>query len=244
MDRIEAIVLAAGMSTRIAEIFDGQPKPMLPIAGEPVLVRNLRWLRSQGIARVHINLHHAPEAIRRVIGSGAAMDLAVNYVYEPELLGTAGAVANIAAAWTDTFAVAYGDNLLSASLSLMLEEHVRHGAPITIGVFDRRIHPHTGVAGGAVEIDCGGRVAEFREGSVPDNIPFVNAGLYLIEPALVGQIPRGAYYDFAHDLFPRMLARGMPIHAYLIDGYCLGLDTPQSYRRALEIVGKREIRLN
>jgi mannose-1-phosphate guanylyltransferase len=239
-----AIVLAAGRGTRIAEISGATPKPMLPIAGQPVLLRNLRWLREQGIERVWINLHHAPDAIRAVIADGRAIGLDLNYVYEPTLLGTAATVANIAGEWASTFAVVYGDNLISASLGPMMETHLRSGAPVTIGIFDRRIAPNTGIAGGTVAVDRRGRVIEFREGIAGGTTDFVNAGLYLADPAIVEHIRHGRCRDFATELFPQMLARRIPIHSHPIDGYCMGIDTPQSYRRLLEIVSNKEIALH
>lgn len=241
MDPVDAIVLAAGKSTRIAKVLGGRPKPTLPIQGDPVIVRNLRWLRSQGISNAWINLHHVPEAIRVAVGNGDSLGLAVNYVYEQRLMGTAGTVAGIAAAWNRTFVVVYGDNLLSASLAPMLQTHRCGRAPITIGIFDRQLHPHTGIAGGSVEFDRAGRVTRFLERSARAQTPFVNAGLYLIEPELVTMLPRGKFCDFGIDVFPELLGRGTAIQAHTIDGYCLGLDTPQSYRRALEIVKNREI---
>jgi mannose-1-phosphate guanylyltransferase len=239
-----AIVLAAGRGTRIAEISGATPKPMLPVAGEPVLVRNLRWLRDEGTRRVWINLHHAPEAVRTGIADAGAIGLEVNYIFEPRLLGTAATVANIAGEWAGTFAVVYGDNLISASLERMMETHLRSGAPVTIGMFNRRITPNTGIAGGTMLVDHRGRVVEFREGSAGGIADFVNAGLYLADPEIVQHIRQGQCRDFGTELFPRMLARRIPIQSHLIDGYCMGIDTPQSYRRLLEIVSNKEIALH
>jgi NDP-sugar pyrophosphorylase family protein len=241
---LKALVLAAGKSTRIAPVAAGRPKPLLPIAGESILGRNLRWLAAQGIRDVWINLHFEPEEIRSAVGSGSHYGLVVRYVYEPEILGTAGAVRNLADEWDRTFLVIYGDNLLSFDLQQFLDSHREQKPCVSVALFDRARHPHTGIAGGRVSLAPDGQVHEFSEGGLGHDSTLVNAGAYLVEPEVVKEIPPGRAYDFGRDLFPRLLAQGRPICGYLIDGYCLGLDTPDSYQRAVELVESGEVRLS
>jgi NDP-sugar pyrophosphorylase family protein len=241
---LQAVVLAAGKSTRIASVAGGRPKPLLEIDGEAVLVRNLRWLAECGIEQTWINLHYRPEAIQERVGDGGKLGLRVHYSYEPEILGTAGGVRQIASGWNETFLVLYGDSLIRADLSGMRRVHGDSGAPITIGLFDRSRHPHTGIAGGTVTLNSGGNVVGFNEGGDAGLSSLVSAGLYLVEPEILLRIPAASFYDFGRQLFPQLLAAGVPIRGHLIDGYCLGIDTPQAYRRALELIheGTVEIR--
>ena len=85
----QALVLAAGLGSRIRPLAGDLPKPLMPFGGEPILVGNLRWLSGSGVTDVWINLHYGAEAIRQTIGDGAALGLTVRYVFEPTLLGTA-----------------------------------------------------------------------------------------------------------------------------------------------------------
>ncbi|HLH77208.1 MAG TPA: nucleotidyltransferase family protein [Candidatus Binataceae bacterium] len=232
---MKTIVLAAGKSSRIAAVAGDLPKPLLSLAGEPILARNLRWLASQGIEQVWINLHYKPDKIRQVIGNELA-GVRINYVQESTILGTAGAVRNIAGHWDDVVLVIYGDNLVAIDLAAMCYEHRRRQAAVSVAVFDRNRHPHTGIAGGRVKIDADRRIVEFVEGADDELSSLVNAGVYLIVPAVVAQIPPAQFFDFAKDLFPRLLAEQQPLYAHLIDGYCLGIDTPESYRRAVALV--------
>ena len=87
----KALVLAAGMGSRLREVSGDLPKPLTPFAGGPILTHNLRWLSQSGVCEVFINLHYRGELIRQAIGEGTAQGLRVRYVHEPELLGTAGA---------------------------------------------------------------------------------------------------------------------------------------------------------
>jgi len=239
----KAVVLAAGKSTRISPIVGAIPKPLIEIDGEAILVRNLRCLAANGIEQVWINLHYRPEAIRELIGDGSRLGMQVNYSYEPEILGTAGGVRRIASQWQETFLVVYGDSLLQANLALLEQAHCQSGAPITIGLFDRTRHPHTGIAGGIVAVAGGDRVARFAEGAAAGTSTLVNAGLYLIEPEIMHRIPPARFFDFARDLFPQLLESAVPINGHIIDGYCLGIDTPEAYRQALRLIDEGTVKL-
>src|SRR5881296_608456 len=151
VEGMKAVVLAAGKSTRITPVSGGLPKPLIRIAGETILGRNLVWLASEGIRDIWINLHYRPEEIREAIGDGSRFGVSVRYVHEPELLGTAGAVRNLAAEWKDTILVVYGDSLVRLDLGAMFRTHRAHAPVATVALFDRRKHSHTAIAGGLVE---------------------------------------------------------------------------------------------
>jgi len=239
----KAVVLAAGKSTRIAPLAQGLPKPLIEINGEPILARNLKWLAKSGIEEAWINLHYRAELIRDRIRDGCQLGLRVHYSDEREILGTAGGTRQIASKWTETFLVLYGDSLVRADLDLMHQVHSASRAHVTIGIFNRLQHPHTGLAGGSVIIDSDGYVVSFNEGTGPGSSSLVNAGLYLIEPDVISEIPAGSFCDFGRDLFPQLLASGVPINSHLIDGYCLGIDTPEAYRCAVRLIKQGSVRL-
>jgi NDP-sugar pyrophosphorylase family protein len=238
-----AVVLAAGKSTRIATLAQGLPKPLIEINGEAILARNLKWLAQSGIQEAWINLHYRAELIQERIGDGSQLGLEVHYSHEREILGTAGGVRQIASEWKETFVVLYGDSLVRANLSLMRQEHRERGADLTIGLFSRMQHPHTGLAGGTLTIGLDGRVTSFNEGPGAESSSLVNAGLYLLEPQTIERIPPASFYDFGRDLFPHLLASRAPINSHLIDGYCLGIDTPEAYGRALRLIEEGSVRL-
>ncbi|NOX54120.1 MAG: nucleotidyltransferase family protein [Planctomycetes bacterium] len=240
---MRALLLAAGRSTRIASVTGGRPKPLLEIDGGTVLERNLRWLASSGIREIWINLHYRPEEIQRTIGDGGQYGVTVRYSFEPELLGTAGAVRKLQEVWNDTFFVVYGDNLVRFDLAGLLAAHRHQGALATIALFDRSRHVHTGIAGGRVKLNDDGRIVEFQEGAGDGYSTLVNAGVYALEPQVVSAIPSEGPSDFGRDVFPRLLQEKQELFGHLIDGYCLGLDTPESYQRAMNLIRKKEVDL-
>jgi mannose-1-phosphate guanylyltransferase len=236
-----ALVLAAGRSTRIQAAVDGRPKPLIEVGGQSVLERNLRQLAAAGVRTAWINLHYESEQIRAAIGDGHVFGLDVQYSYEPELLGTAGAAKNIERfIGVEPFFVVYGDNLVSVDLHDMTGKHRASRADATIAVFDRDRVPNTGLAGGRVAIDEGGYIVDFREGG--GTSPYVNAGVYVLEPSVLASIPAGRASDFGHDVFPSLLRSGRRLQAYSIDGYCLGIDTPDGLARARALLERLELR--
>ena len=232
---IPALVLAAGLGTRIRPVAGALPKPLIPFGGPPILVHNLRWLAASGVRTVWINLHYQAASITAAIGNGAALGLDIAYLFEPDLLGTAGAFGNLGDRASGTALVVYGDNLLRFDLAALLARHRATGAAATIALFDRARHTHTGIAGGRVDIDTDGRVLGFIEGGAPPppGAPdLVNAGVYAVEPEVRRLIPPGRAVDFGREVFPAMLHRGDELFGHVIEsgGYCLGLDTPESHR--------------
>ncbi|MGH7517730.1 MAG: nucleotidyltransferase family protein [Gemmatimonadales bacterium] len=231
------LVLAAGKSSRIAEVAGGAPKPLLPIAGKPVLGRNLEWLAEEGVTSVWINLHHRADAIREAIGDGRRFNVAVRYSEEPQILGTAGAWKRLEQHWSGTSLVVYGDNLLRFDLTRFQAAHRASGLLGTLALFDPARHLNTGIAGGHVELD-GPRVRRFVEGPRPSQggPHYVNAGVYLLEPQMRAAVGPG-FQDFGRDVFPALVATGQ-LAGYVLEpeGYCLGIDTPASLATARELV--------
>jgi len=138
------------------------------------------------------------------------------------------------------FVLVYGDNVFGFDLSKMINDHLEHQRMDstllgTIAVFDTQKNLHTGIAGGRVASDAQGRVTEFIEGN-PDAPGHVNAACYVLETAILNHIPPPPQpTDWARQTFPMLLKSGAHLRSYLIDGYCLGIDTPEAYQRAQEL---------
>lgn len=225
---MKALVLAAGKSTRIAARASGLPKPLIAVNGRPILLRTLEWLASHEISPIWINLHYQPESIRDAVKGLPYAELDIRFSHESELLGTAGAVKKLEAEWTAPFLVVYGDNLLGFDIADMVAAHRASGAALTMALFHWETDLHSQIAGGRVECDKTMRVADFTEGAVADGVvsPWVNAGVYVVEPGVLGEIPPAAFFDFGRDLFPALLQDGAALHGYPINSYCLAADTP------------------
>ena len=237
------MLLAAGMSTRIASVGEGIPKPLLPVQGEPILVRNVRWLAAAGVRDIWVNLHYRGDLIQAVLRDGSPWGVRVHYSEEPNILGTAGGVRKVLDFLPATFLVVYGDNLVCLDVSSLLALHRRERADVTIAVFDDTI-PNTGIAGGRVRLDERNAVTGFAEG-VPEleDARFVNAGVYVVQRDTLADLPAGRFLDWGRDVFPALLGRGARLIGYPIEGYCLGLDTPESYLRGMSLINSGQVTL-
>ena len=227
---MKALVLAAGMGTRLRPLTDSRPKPMLPVGGRPLLEHILCWLRRQGVEEIAVNLHYLPETITRHFQDGRQLGVRLTYSYEDPILGSAGAARRLRSFLVDTFLVVYGDLLLDVDLHPFLFFHRQTGGAVSIGL-KRTENPS---ANGMVEVDASGRVAGFIEKPLDGTYDgsLANAGVYVVEPGVFEWIPPGRFYDFGQHLFPALLQAGVPLHATVLRGYLLDIGNPEAYRQA------------
>jgi NDP-sugar pyrophosphorylase family protein len=240
---LSALVLAAGRSTRIAALSGGRPKPLLEVAGRPIVAWNLEWLARNGVRDVWINLHYRPEEIRSALGDGVEYGVRIRYSHEHVILGTAGAWRNLGDQWTGTSLVVYGDNLLRFDLGSLIQTHHAERSLATVALFDPAVHANTRIAGSRVALGTNRRITAFIEGGGEGLGRYVNAGVYLVEPELLQRVHPG-FQDFARDVFPGLLDDGqLAGHVIEPTGYCLGLDTPDSFRIAESLISTRQVAL-
>ena len=239
---MKALVLAAGKSTRIAVRASGLPKPLIAVNGTPIILRTLEWLVVHDISPIWINLHYKPDSIRDTVTGSQYADADIRFSHEREILGTAGAVKNLEAEWTEPFLLVYGDNLLGFDIAEMVASHRASESALTMALFHWETDLHSQIAGGRVECDEAMRVTDFTEGAVAGRVdsPWVNAGVYVVDPVVLGEIPSGVFFDFGRDLFPALLRKGSVLHGYPINSYCLAADTPDALDIAERQMRKRD----
>ena len=227
---MKAIVLAAGIGTRLQPLTKNVPKPMMSIGGRPLLEHILINLRDQGILEIIINLHHLPEVITDHFSDGRRMGLNIDYSFEPQILGTAGAVKNLEAALDSAFLVVYGDNYCRFDIQGFVDIHTRRQGLGVIGL-TKGTDP---TSGGIARIDKRCRVVRFLEKPATGQIfsPLINAGIYLLEPDILRFIPAMTFYDFGKDLFPNLLRRQQPFYGYAMNEDLRGINTIDEYREA------------
>jgi mannose-1-phosphate guanylyltransferase len=231
---MKAMLLAAGEGARLRPLTDKIPKPMLALGGRPILESNVKLLAAHGVRDIAINLHHQPQAITDHFGDGSAYGVRIRYSYEPELLGTAGAVKAMEHFFDDTFYVLYGDNLTDCDLGRLLALHRLNESRLTMALFHRENATASGIAQCAED----GRILKFvekpREGDVFS--PWVNAGALALEPAVLARIPREGPSDFGRDVVPALLAAQERVYGYKMTENLVWIDSPEDYRRAQQAV--------
>ena len=215
---MKAMVMAAGLGTRLRPLTDFLPKPMMPVANRPVLHHLLNLLHRHDVKEVGINLHAYPEMIQRYFGDGSSLDMSIHWSLETELLGTAGGVKKLESLWGDeTILVTSGDGLHDIDVTALLGHHRRTGALATLTVKPVGDPSSFGV----VILDRDTRVRGFQEKPRrgDERSDLANCGVYVIEPALLDRIPPGAVVDFGADIWPSLVAAGEPVYAYTTMAY-------------------------
>jgi NDP-sugar pyrophosphorylase family protein len=234
---MKAIVLAAGLGTRLRPLTDDKPKCLVPLAGRPLMDWILRWLYRYGVTECVINLHYLPDRVQEFVGNGSQYGLRIHYSYEPELLGTAGAVKKVAVFFDCPFFIIYSDNFSQWNLRKLVEVHEKNQAIATMAVHWREDVSQSGV----VELDRDNRIlrlVEKPEAGSGLNSHYVNAGFYYLDQKVLDYIPDGRLCDFAFDVFPKMLHAGEKIFAVRMEDPIIGIDTIEAYHQANDLAAK------
>jgi NDP-sugar pyrophosphorylase family protein len=228
----KAMLLAAGRGTRLRPMTETVSKCMIEIAGKPILEHNVARLRRFGVTDIVINLHYMPEAVMNHFGDGSRFGARIRYSHEPELLGTAGAVKNVAAFFDAPFFVWYGDNLSTCRLDRLREFHKAKGGIATIALHHRDDPTQSGIVG----LDGHDRITRFLEKPRADQVfsHWVSAGILALEPRALEAIAADGAVDFGRDVFPALLERGEAVHGYRMSGgeRLWWIDTLMDYERA------------
>jgi mannose-1-phosphate guanylyltransferase len=231
---MKAMILAAGEGVRLRPLTQRIPKCMVPCRGKPILEHTLEWLRQFGVTQVVVNLYHLPDVITDYFGDGSRWGMGITYSPEAELLGTAGAVRNVAWFFDGPFLVWYGDNLSRCNIDRLAAFHCSKGGAGTIALHHREDPTSSGIVG----LDDQDRITRFLEKPKAEQVfsHWVSAGIFVLEPEVLQDIPSQGAPDFGRDVFPSLLARGTPLYGYrLSEAEGLGwIDTPEDLRRMEE----------
>ena len=209
---MKAMVLAAGLGTRLKPITYEIPKPMVPVLDRPVMAHIVGMLERQGFDQLVANLHHYPDTIRDYFGDR------IEYRFEEELLGTAGGVRGVADFFgDDPVVVVSGDALTDTDLNSLLARHESAGGIATLTVkkvADTREY-------GVVIHDADGRIQGFQEKPDPAEAlsDLGNCGIYCFSPEIFDFFPDRPFADWAQDVFPALLESDVPFHVHEIDDY-------------------------
>jgi NDP-sugar pyrophosphorylase family protein len=238
---VKALILAAGLGTRLGMLTRDQPKPMLHLAGRPLLEHTIALLHAHGVRDVAINLHFYPDIIRAYFGDGSAFGVRLVYSEERLLLGTAGAAKRLQAFLNEPFYVMYGDVLTDIDLSELADWHCSVDADLTMALY--RVEDPT--RAGIVEVDGDGRVVRFVEKPRPAAVfsDLANSGILIVQPRVLDGLPTGAPLDFGQHVIPRLIRAGRPVYGRLASGYIVDIGSPERYVQAESDVAAGRVRL-
>jgi mannose-1-phosphate guanylyltransferase len=225
---MKAMVMAAGLGTRLRPLTYEVPKPMVPVANRPVIELILRSLAKGGATDVVCNLHWFPETIEDRLGDGSDLGLKLTYSREEKLLGTAGGVRNVRDFFGDEpFLVMAGDALTDIDFQALARAHEQNDGLATLAVKKVTDTQEYGV----VVTGSDGRVQGFQEKPDPAEAlsDQANCMIYALSPAIFDHFPDKPAPDFALDVFPALLEGDIPFYVHETDGYWNDVGSPPEY---------------
>jgi NDP-sugar pyrophosphorylase family protein len=232
LDRWPAMVLCAGLGTRLQPLSDVRAKPAVPIAGVPLIARILRWLRDAGVGRIVINLHHQAATITRIVGDGSPFGVSVRYSWETEVLGSAGGPARaLPLLEADRFLIVNGDMITDVDVRALAARHVDTNALVTMAVIDGR-PGYNGVLADDRGIVTGfGRQAGARH--------FI--GVQAVNASVFAGVSPDAKSETVHGIYPELIAsRPEAIRIFHAPAEYLDIGSPQDYLATAIAVAGRE----
>ncbi len=232
---MRAMILAAGLGTRLRPLTYVMPKPVAPVLNRPIVAWIAELLAEHGFEDVVTNLSYLPEQIREVLGDGSSFGLRISYSEEPEPLGTAGGVGKVRdfLGESDSFLIISGDALTNLDLGAMRKAHeanVERGAILTIAT--KRVEDTTQF--GVVITGDDGRILGFQEKPEPAEAlsDLANCGIYMFSREIFDHFPPAdhrspasdedqpaGFVDWAMDIFPALLDGDIPFCSHEIDAY-------------------------
>ncbi|PTW55725.1 D,D-heptose 1,7-bisphosphate phosphatase [Breoghania corrubedonensis] len=237
---MQAIILAGGKGTRLAPLTLDRPKPLVEIAGKPMIAHQLELLARYGIRDVHILTGYLGHMFPETLGDGSRYGLEIRYHAEDRPLGTAGAVKAIASELADTFVVFYGDVVLDMQLDHFARVHRQGGAVGTLAVHPND-HPFDS---DLVSFDQADRITAFHSKNRPADDRhenYVNAAAYCLSRDILDHISDEPE-DFGLAVFPRIIAGGGHLQAYRTAEFIKDVGTLQRLRETEAKIVSGEVR--
>lgn len=232
VDNIRAMVMSAGIGSRLEPLTLSTPKPLIPVANKPVMDILFENLSFVGIKDVICNTYYlADQIIDRYKNNKYGINF--NYIKEETLSGTAGGVKKCQFFFDNckTFVVLSADGLTNADILRGIETHKKSNAIATIGIKEI---PHEEVSNfGVVVTDKNGYIIEFQEKPSLEKAKsnYINTGIYIFDYKIFDYIPENTFYDFAKDVFPKLLST-KNINTFEVKEYWSDIGTLIQYKQS------------
>jgi len=226
---MKAVILAGGKGTRLGSATRGLPKPMVEVAGRPLLVHLLDLLNRYGISEVILLTGYLGEVIEDYFAGGQCCGIKVSCLREDQPLGTSGALGQLKGRLKSDFLLLYGDVFAELKLDRLVTFHQQNSAAVTL-VAHPSDHPYDS---DLLDADEDGRLKRIickpHDGLQCGNLG--NAAMYVLSPVVFDYIPAAESSDFMRDVFPKMLEKDLPIYAYRTAEYLKDMGTPERFAR-------------
>jgi NDP-sugar pyrophosphorylase family protein len=226
-----ALILTAGLGTRLRPLTDARAKPAMPVGGEPMIRRIIAWLAAQGVDDIVLNLHHRPETLTAVVGDGSDLTARVRYSWEqPTLLGSAGGPRQaLPLLGVDRFFAINGDTLIDVNLRALEAAHDASGALVTLALVPNLAFNRYG----GVRVGRDGAVTGFTRRGPASEGSWHFVGVQIVAASVFASLPLGVPRNTVGDLYDDLTrARPGAVRAFGTDAAFWDIGTPDDYLRA------------
>jgi NDP-sugar pyrophosphorylase family protein len=230
---MKAMILAAGLGTRLRPLTLERAKPAIPLLGKPAAARLIEQLTLLGVDQFRLNLHHLPLAVQQSLESWLAAGAQISFSFEPQILGTAGGLkANESFFNDETFLMVNGDIAIDLPLAEAVAFHKARGALATLVLYPQqqpcRHFP--------VRIDKDGRLCNFKNARSDAGDPtpgsYVFTGVHVLETKIFDYIPPGRFYEINDQVYPEAIGCGERVLGFPLAGYWNDIGDPARYLEA------------
>jgi mannose-1-phosphate guanylyltransferase len=233
----QALVLTAGLGTRLRPLTDVRAKPAIPVAGEPMIRRIITWLAAHGVTDLVLNLHHRPETLTAVVGDGSDLSVRVRYSWEPRILGSAGgprqALPLVAA---DQFLVVNGDTIADVDLVPLVDAHRASDALVTLALVPNREFERYG----GVLLAADGRVTGFVKRGPSAEGSYHYIGVQIVDAAAFDAVPPGVAARSIGGIYDTLMhERPGTVRAVVSDAEFWDVGTLEDYWRTSTALAER-----
>lgn len=231
---MKAMILGAGIGSRLDPLTRSLPKPLVPIVGKPVMGHLVDLLKKHGITEIMVNVQYLGHKIEETLGDGSSYGVLIHYSREDKLWGDAGGVKRAEAFFRDgsddTFLVIGGDDLTDTDIGRIIRAHWEKGATATLGVTPVDDPSEYGI----VVQDDQGFITRFQEkpkkGEAFSNL--ANTGIYVFNRKVFDYIPADTFFGFGNNVFPALQEKGEPMLAVPSEAYWKDVGNLTIYRQA------------
>jgi NDP-sugar pyrophosphorylase family protein len=233
MTKMKALILAAGLGTRLWPLTEDRTKAAIPFLNRPLIAYSVEYLAANGIHDIIVNLHHQPDSIRRALGDGSKFGVRISYSFEPEILGTSGAL-NPIREWLldDDFLVMNGKIITNIDLVKAIDEHRKHHAIATLVLRENRARERFSI----VEADDRGWITHFAGfpevaqsqtasaeasgnpvtgSAATETAPLMFTGVQVLSPRIFQYVPPEGFSHSTIDVYPQAIAAGEAVVAHV-----------------------------
>lgn len=224
---MKAVILAGGLGTRLQPYTTFLPKPMLPLGEKPILEHLIDWTKKNNIRSIVLCVSYLRKTIEDYFEDGKRFGMDIEYSISDKPLATAGQLKTAERFIDDTFVCMYGDSIFNFDLKKMIKQHNKKKAFVTIATNQYK----TNLPYGVIETSKSGKVSGWRE--KPEIKSNVNIGCYVMEPQVLGLIPKNKAYGM-DDVIKKALNKKKSVSSFLTKSEFIDIGNKSSYKKAYQ----------